>query len=254
MNGFPPAPAGRAVEEARREKAEIRRRVWRLLLERGVALPPFPIEGRIPNFRGAEEAAARLVRSRAFERAEVVFCNPDSPQRPVREAALRMGKLLVMASPRLRSGFLVLDPSRIPRSAYREASTIAGAFKWGRQVLDRVPSIDLKVAGSVAVSAGGGRVGKGGGFSDLEYAILRVLGAVGETTPIATTVHDLQIVERVPMLKHDVPVDYIFTPRAAVEVSAPRRRPEGVYWELLTPQQVEAIPILKLLRERGLSA
>ncbi|MEM1853428.1 MAG: 5-formyltetrahydrofolate cyclo-ligase, partial [Thermofilaceae archaeon] len=158
------------MEEVRRQKEEIRRRVWRLLREKGVARPPFPIEGRIPNFAGAEAAAALLVRSRAFQKAEVVFCNPDSPQRPVREAALHYGKMVVMASPRLRSGFLVLNPSKIPRSAYREASTIAGAFKYGSQTLDKLPQIDLKVAGSVAVSAEGGRVGKGGGFSDLEYA------------------------------------------------------------------------------------
>ncbi|MEM1913026.1 MAG: 5-formyltetrahydrofolate cyclo-ligase [Thermofilaceae archaeon] len=163
------------MEEVRRQKEEIRRRVWRLLREKGVARPPFPIEGRIPNFAGAEAAAALLVRSRAFQKAEVVFCNPDSPQRPVREAALHYGKMVVMASPRLRSGFLVLNPSKIPRSAYREASTIAGAFKYGSQTLDKLPQIDLKVAGSVAVSAEGGRVGKGGGFSDLEYAILREL-------------------------------------------------------------------------------
>ena len=237
-------------EEVRRQKEEIRRRVWRLLRERGVARPPFPIEGRIPNFAGAEAAAALLVRSRAFLKAEAVFCNPDSPQRPVREAALHYGKMVVMASPRLRSGFLVLNPSKIPRSAYREASTIAGAFKYGSQTLDKLPQIDLKVAGSVAVSAEGGRVGKGGGFSDLEYAILRELGVIDEGVPIATTVHDLQIVERIPMLKHDVPVDLIFTPKGQIEVGGPRRRPEGVYWELLSRDKLESIPVLKILMER----
>lgn len=240
----------RSEEQSRREKEEVRRRVWRLLQERGVALPPFPIEGRIPNFRGADAAAAQLLRSPAFQRAEVVFCNPDSPQRPVREAVLRCGKLLLMASPRLRSGFLVLDPSRIPRERAGEAATIAGAFKYGQRVLDRLPPIDLKVAGSVAVSREGGRVGKGGGFSDLEYAILRELGAIDERTPIVTTVHELQIVERIPMLKHDVPIDFIFTPRDVVEVAAPRRRPEGIYWDLLSPAQIGSLPILKLLRER----
>lgn len=239
-----------AVERVREEKQEIRERIWRLLLEKGVALPPFPIEGRIPNFRGADAAAARLLRSRIFEKAEVIFCNPDSPQRPFREAALHYGKLVVMASPRLRSGFLVLDPSKIPRSAYREASTIAGAFKWGDQVLENVPFIDLKVAGSVAVSPDGGRVGKGGGFSDLEYAILKALGAVDDRVPVVTTVHYLQVVERIPMLRHDVPMDYIFTPRSSIEVTAPRRKPEGIYWELLTPDKLERIPILRRLRER----
>jgi 5-formyltetrahydrofolate cyclo-ligase len=236
--------------DVKSEKREIRERIWRLLVERGVARPPFPVQGRIPNFTGAEQAAALLVRSRVFQRAEVVFCNPDSPQRPVREAALHYGKLVVMASPRLRSGFLVLDPSRIPRSAYSEAATIKGAFKYGKQVFDSVPSVDLKVAGSVAVSPDGGRVGKGGGFSDLEFAILKELGAVSDDTPIATTVHDLQLVERVPLERHDVPVNLVFTPTRVVEVRVPLKRPEGVYWDLLTPQQIEEIPVLKLLSKR----
>jgi len=93
-------------------------------------------------------------------------------------------------------------------------------------------------------------VGKGGGFSDLEYAILRELGVIDEGVPIATTVHDLQIVERIPMLKHDVPVDLIFTPKGQIEVSGPRRRPEGVYWELLSRDKLESIPVLKILMER----
>lgn len=239
-----------AVEEqVRRQKEEIRRRVWKVLKEKGVARPPFPIEGRIPNFVGAESAAALLVRSRAFQRAEAIFCNPDSPQRSVRETALHYGKIVVMASPKLRSGFLVLDPSKIPRSAYWEASTIAGAFKYGTQTLNRLPVIDLKVAGSVAVSKDGGRVGKGGGFSDLEYAILKELGVIDERVPIATTIHTLQLVNQVPMLKHDVPIDLIFTPKGNIEVGAPRKKPEGIYWELLSSREVESIPVLKLLKD-----
>lgn len=234
----------------RREKQEIRERIWRLLRERGVARPPFPIEGRIPNFSGAELAAVRLIRSEVFRKAGVVFCNPDSPQRPVREAVLRHGKILIMASPRLRSGFIVLDPGRIPERSYSAAATIGGAFRFGEARLGDIPPVDLKVAGSVAVSPEGGRVGKGGGFSDLEYGILKELGVVDESTPVVTTVHDLQLVERVPMARHDVPVDYIFTPSNTVRVQAPRRRPEGVYWDLLDRDKVEAIPLLKMLRER----
>lgn len=241
----------RMAEGVRSEKKEIRERVWRLLVERGVARPPFPVQGRIPNFAGAEQAASLLVRSRVFQRAEVVFCNPDSPQRPVREVALHYGKLVIMASPRLRSGFLVLDPSRIPRSAYGEAATIRGAFEFGKQVLDNVPSIDLKVAGSVAVSSKGGRVGKGGGFSDLEFAILKELGAVSDETPIVTTIHDLQLVDHVPLEKQDVPVNIVYTPTRVIEVRSPLKRPEGIYWDLLTPQQIEEIPVLKLLSKRA---
>jgi 5-formyltetrahydrofolate cyclo-ligase len=237
-------------EGVRAEKERIRRAVWRALLEKGVARPPFPIEGRIPNFAGAEKAAQRLVGERIFQEAEVVFCNPDSPQKPVREAVLRHGKLLVMASPRLRSGFIVLDPKRIDAKRYSYAATIRGAFLYGELRRDNVPPIDLKVAGSVAVDPKGGRVGKGGGYSDLEYAILRELGLVDEGTPIVTTVHDLQVVERVPMAEHDVPIDWIFTPTRTIRCERDRRRPPGVIWEILPESELRAIPILQELRAR----
>lgn len=235
----------------RAEKERIRRAVWRALLDRGVARPPFPIEGRIPNFAGAEWAAQRLVNEKIFQEAEVVFCNPDSPQRPVREAVLRHGKLLVMASPRLRSGFIVLDPRRIDPRRYSDAVTIKGAFLYGELRRDSVPPIDLKVAGSVAVDPKGGRVGKGGGYSDLEYAILRELSLVEEDTPIATTVHDLQVVEHVPMAEHDVPIDWIFTPTRTVRCQRDRRRPPGIIWEILPESELKAIPILQELARRA---
>ena len=106
MRGLPRAGGGDV-------KAELRKRIWDLLMQRGVARFPLPVHGRIPNFVGAELAARRLAELGEYERAELVFCNPDSPQRPVREMVLRDGKTLVMATPRLRKGLLVLEPGRI---------------------------------------------------------------------------------------------------------------------------------------------
>ncbi|MET1128894.1 MAG: 5-formyltetrahydrofolate cyclo-ligase, partial [Thermoproteota archaeon] len=131
-----------AALSPKEEKARIREAVWRLLEERGVARFPRPVHGRIPNFAGAEEAAARLAQLPAWRRARLVKVNPDSPQKPVRLLALRQGKILVMASPRLRSGFILVDPRRIPPYLYEKASTIRGAFELGRQVsLDELRSL-----------------------------------------------------------------------------------------------------------------
>ncbi|MEM4581780.1 MAG: 5-formyltetrahydrofolate cyclo-ligase [Candidatus Korarchaeum sp.] len=117
---------------------------------------PKPVEGRIPNFIGAEEAARKLSLQREWKEAEVIFVNPDSPQRHVRYLGISQGKILVMATPRIKEGFLLLDPEEIPASRYYEASTISGAFRYGRKVGLEVPRIDLKVTGSVAVDEGGG--------------------------------------------------------------------------------------------------
>ncbi len=232
------------------KKSEIRERIWKLLEDRGVARFPRPIRGRIPNFVGAEMAAARLRKLAEYKRANVIFCNPDSPQRPVRESILKDGKILIMATPRLKRGFLILNPKRIPYSAYSRASTIKGAFEYGNLIqLNELPRIELKVMGSVAVSPNGGRLGKGHGFSDIEYGILREIGAISDEIPLVTTVHDLQVVPEIPIQENDVPVDIIVTPSRVIR--CPKRpRPMGLIWSMVSEEMLEAIPLLKELKRK----
>jgi len=193
-------------------------RVWRLMEEKGIASFPRPVFHRIPNFVGAEKAAQNLKELPEYKAAKVVFCNPDSPQRSVREMALKDGKILVMATPKLRRGFLLLDPSVIPQNRVFEASTIRGAFKHGRFVEPSQVKVDLFVAGSVAVSLDGGRLGKGTGYSDQEYAILKDSGSLAPGTIVVTTVHDVQIVEKIPRDEWDVPVNVVVTPTRVIRV------------------------------------
>jgi 5-formyltetrahydrofolate cyclo-ligase len=193
-------------------------RVWRLMEEKRIATFPRPVFHRIPNFVGAERAAQNLRELLEYKTAKVVFCNPDSSQRPVREMALMDGKNLVMATPKLRKGFLLLDPSVIPQNRVFEASTIRGAFKHGRFVEPSEVKVDLFVAGSVAVSQDGGRLGKGTGYSDQEYAILKDSGSLASGIIVVTTVHDVQIVERIPREEWDVPVNVIVTPTRVIRV------------------------------------
>jgi len=199
-------------------KEEIRTRVWRLMEEKGVATFPKPILHRIPNFIGAEKAAQNLISLPEYTNAIVIFCNPDSPQRPIREIALRDGKTVVMATPKLKQGFLLLDPRSIPSNRIFEASTIHGAFKYGRSIEPDKVKVDLFIAGSVAVSPDGGRLGKGTGYSDQEYSILKNAGSLTAQTPTVSTVHDIQIVEKIPREEWDVPVDIIVTPNQIIRV------------------------------------
>lgn len=232
-------------------KRDIRERVWRLLEERGVARFPLPLRGRIPNFVGAEEAAERLFRSKIWRDARAVKVNPDSPQRPVRLRALMDGKTLVVPTPRIRDGFLLLDPAGIPRRQYRYASSIAGSYVYGRRIEpEDIPGIDLIVMGSVAVSVDGWRLGKGEGYAEIEYAVLRMLGKVGEGTPVATTVHELQIVPEIPHTEFDVPLDYIFTDKREIE-AAGNTKPRSIIWSLLPEEKLREIPLLKRLRVSG---
>lgn len=197
-------------------KEEIRMRVWRLMEEKNIATFPKPVYHRIPNFVGAEKAAQNLRNLPEYKSAKMVFCNPDSPQRPIREMVLRDGKKLVMATPRLKQGFLLIDPSNLSQIQITEASTIHGAFEFGRSVKPETVKVDLFVAGSVAVSPDGGRLGKGTGYSDQEFALLKNAGALSSEIIVVTTVHDVQIVENIPSQEWDVPVNVIVTPTSTV--------------------------------------
>jgi len=233
------------------EKDVLRRKIWTLMEEKGIARFPRPVFGRIPNFVDAEKAALRLIEQEEYQRAKFVKVNPDAPQHSVRFQVLSDGKTLLMPTPRMGKGFMVLNPHKIPLRLHVSASTIRGSFKYGRQChLGELPQVDLIVAGSVAVSKEGIRIGKGEGYSEIEYAVLREMGAVAEETPIFTTVHDIQIVNEVPWEPHDLMVDLILTPTRTIRVKRQHERPKGIFWEKITAQQLQGIPILSELKRK----
>jgi 5-formyltetrahydrofolate cyclo-ligase len=218
----------------------VRERVWAALEGEDVARFP-GARGRIPNFRGAEAAAERLAELSAWTRARVVKANPDSPQLPVRRRALAEGKLVYMAVPRLRD--------ERPFLRLRSEATIKGAMREGRPVaIGDMRRVDLVVCGSVAVSRDGVRVGKGGGYSDLELGLLVQAGLVDDDTVIATTVHPLQVLgEELPETEHDFRVDVVVTPDDVVETGA-LKRPPGILWDHLEKTKIAAVPVLARLR------
>lgn len=180
----------------RRDKEEIRRQIWNHMEKQNIARFPRPVFGRIPNFIGADEAAAKLRSMSKYQKAKVLKVNPDSPQRAVREMALGDCKKVVMPTPRLREGFLLLDPERIAGKMYRKASTIKGAFWLGKRTHpSELSKVDLVVCGAVAISLNGVRIGKGSGYGEFEFAILREFNKVGENTPIIAVVHDVQVIQ-----------------------------------------------------------
>lgn len=231
-------------------KARIRKRIWDRLRDDGVARFPFPPHGRIPNFAGAREAAERLLAHPALARVKRMKVNPDAPQRPLREAALRAGVTLYVPTPRLRGGFFCFDPKRIPADRIREAASLSRGKAFATPVeLEDLPRMDWIVAGSVAVTRDGKRCGKGEGYSDIEYAILRELGH--PAVPVATTVHPLQVVRGMPRDPNDLPLKLIVTPREVIEVETPPEPPRGIDWSILDEKALSEMPILAELRDGG---
>jgi 5-formyltetrahydrofolate cyclo-ligase len=234
-------------------KADLRDEVWSAM--RAAKVARFPgAAGRIPNFTGAEAAAERLRGTPEWQAARTLKSNPDSAQLPVRQRALEDGKTVYMAVPRLAGPepFFALDPDHLSESP-RKAASISGATRSARRVtLAEVTPVDLVVTGCVAAGEDGARLGKGGGFADLEFALATAAGLIGPETVTVTTVHELQVRPSgvIPLTGHDVPVDLIVTPERVIDCRSRRgpRPTSGIIWADLTEEKIAAIPLLSAQR------
>ncbi|KAI3820034.1 hypothetical protein L1987_13890 [Smallanthus sonchifolius] len=243
-------------EDPRAWKWVIRKRIWDLMEARNIAQFPRPVHHRIPNFVGASAAADKLSRLEVFLEAKCVKVNPDTPQKQVRFLTLNGGKKLLTPQPRLRTGFFsVLESSTLNPSIMNEACTSVGVAKYGRPIgLDEKIKVDLIIIGSVVVDPKtGARLGKGEGFAELEYGMLRYMGAIDDSTPVVTSVHDEQLVDDIPvdkLLIHDVPVDIICTPTQVIFTNTSIPKPQGIYWDKLSPEKLGQIKILRQLKAK----
>ena len=130
------------------DKSAARQWVWDRLVAEGVARFPFPPHGRIPNFVGAERAAAHLLDIEPWKSATAIKVNPDSPQRSLRAEALRRGITVFVPTPRLRGGFKKLEPRRIPPDRINEAASLSRGDRWSEEVaLVEMSGLDAIVCG-----------------------------------------------------------------------------------------------------------
>ncbi len=193
-----------------RSKQEVREFVWRRIEKFARFPPPW---GRIPNFAGAERACERLRELDAYRKAKVIFSAPDSPLRRAREMALEDGKILLAVKPKM-TGFLVVEKGK--------AGTIKEMMRYGREVdLDSLNiKVDIFLQGCVAIDRKGNRIGKGSGFGDREYRLLKEKGLLSDDCLYVVIAHPIQIFDDLSYLmdEHDVKADVILTPNEIIWV------------------------------------
>ncbi|XP_074470056.1 methenyltetrahydrofolate synthase domain-containing protein isoform X1 [Sebastes fasciatus] len=234
-------------------KWDIRQKVWDYIEENNLANFPRPVHNRIPNFKGAFTACAKVSELEEFTQSTEVKVDPDKPLEGARLAVLQAHKTLLVPTPRLRTGLFnnITPPEGASKEQLRICSSSQGVRDFSVPVeLDAKVKVDLVVVGSVAVSEKGFRIGKGEGFADLEYGMMAAMGAVDESTVVVTIVHDCQVMDfpEELMESHDLTVDYILTPTRVIKTSCQLPKPQGIIWTKLDPEKLEKIPILKKLR------
>ncbi len=174
---------------------------------------PKPCFGRIPNFKGAELASQRLLSIPEFLKAKGVFSAPDGVLKSARRIVLSEGKSLIVALPHI-TGFLEIKGKELKDKAI----TIPNFRRYGQPPKTE---IEIFLQGSVAVDRKGYRLGKGKGYGDKEYQILKEMGLVRKRPVVITVVHDCQVFEDFSDLvePHDIKVDYILTPTQTIKTT-----------------------------------
>ena len=197
------------------EKESIRKSIYDKLFKEGQSLRPNGDYGKIPDFKGSDIAAELLAGTDEWKNSKTIFCSPDSAQIPVRYLALKENKNLIMASPNLEHGYLYLEGTKL-NGKEREASTKEGAFihcskffDFGEEDFNASKyepfdiAIGMVVEGSVGVDKCGNRIGKGKGYGDREIEDLFNKNLINEDTPLVTTIHPFQLIDHIPMERHD---------------------------------------------------
>ncbi|XP_026475957.1 methenyltetrahydrofolate synthase domain-containing protein-like [Ctenocephalides felis] len=236
-------------------KQTIRRGVWQYFdANQQLSLFPRPVYNRIPNFKGAFDAAQRLSDLDVFKQAKTVLVNPEKSLELVRILALRKGKQLVVPAPRLQFGLLTkIDmPENNSRYHLRKAVSLRGLSEAPPLDMNTEINIDLLIIGSVAVSKNGLQIGIGRGYTDFEFAIIQHIKALTPNTLIVTIVHDCQVKDDMPSTlfeAHDVPVDVIVTPNKTIMVSDRPLRPTHIMWSLISERRLNAVNALRRIKE-----
>lgn len=213
----------------------------------------------IPDFDASETAIGRIEALPSYTERRLAFVTPDNSLVELRRRMILAGKPFVVSTYNMLRGFRLMAPGAVPPGQERFAAWLDGIEHFGTPIsleeISRLGRFDFMATGASAVSGEGIRFGKGHGYFDLEWGMFSDIGLVDDATPVIAAVHDVQVVEeKLPASETDIIVDLIATPSRLIEVDRHGRRPRGIKWHLISPDQIAALPPLKeLARMRGIA-
>lgn len=238
------------------DRSIARTKVWNAL--RSVAIPDsrfhYDFSEFITDFQGSDRATANLTKMDIYKNSQAIFITPDNCLERLRSQTVRDKKIMLMTTYGIRRGFVELLPDDVQSGLEDYAVLLDSIEKFGRYIslaeIQKRYKIDLLVTGGSAVARSGGRLGKGHGYFDIEWATLYSIGVVETHTPIVDVVHDCQLVDdELELTPYDTTCDYIITPTQVLHVPKPQKPTGGIYWNQLAPGMMENISILAELQE-----
>jgi len=216
-----------------------------------------------PDFHGSATALDRLTTLPCYQSAAAILITPDNSLEQLRCRALKDGKKVLVATYRLRRGFVLLHPGRIAETKYEIAACLDGMEKPGigrsvslAQMRDEGLRVDMCVTGGLVFNAQGVTIWEGHNLFEIQWAMLQDLGVLHTQTPVVAVAHDCQVVDEMalgvekvmPMREGEVQCDFVVTPDALHEIEGAVKPSNGVDFDAVDPEGVENIPPLQELR------
>jgi 5-formyltetrahydrofolate cyclo-ligase len=238
------------------DRSIARTKVWNAL--RSVALPDsrfhYDFSEFITDFQESDQAITHLTKMDIYKNSQAIFITPDNCLERLRSQTIRNRKTMLMTTYGIRRGFVELQADDVQSGLEDYAVLLDAIEKVGRHIslaeIQERYKIDLLVTGGSAVTRTGGRLGKGHGYFDIEWATLYSIGVVETSTPIVDIVHDCQLVDdELKLTPYDTTCDYIITPTQVIHVPSPQKPTGGVYWNQLAPGMMENISVLAELQD-----
>ena len=195
--------------------------------------------------------AELLRRDRVYRRAETIFVTPAHCLQQVRINSLVDNKRLLMPTPGLKNGFVLLKPGTIPFPKLGFAVTPKGMAQFGEYLgLEKLDglNIGLLLTDAVAVDQNGNRLGHGKGFFDLAGAILAEAGGLardGTFLAMATTG-----TTSLPIDPWDIPLTGILDIGGIHRFPQQKKPGPQIFWDRLSMARIRKITPLRQLHQR----
>ncbi|MDA3971482.1 MAG: hypothetical protein PF442_09020 [Desulfobulbaceae bacterium] len=209
--------------------------------------------GCAPPATYAGKIAEQIRRMAEYRNAKTILMMPSPLLFQARINCLLDGKVLLMPSPALKSGFYRVKPFSIPFPDLAHGTSLKGITLFGRKVqgqqLQKI-EIDLALTGCVALDQKGQRLGEGTGFFDLSMGLLGTIGSITEKTLIGCVADALQVSQDDLVCDPwDVPIDFMVQLDGETSFARVKTIP-SVIWDALSKKQIRKIePLWQLYCE-----
>lgn len=216
-----------------------------------------------PDFRNSADAVEHVAELSCYRSARTLLVTSDNSLERLRYRALRDGKRLLVATYRLRRGFLLLDPSRISEDRYELAACLDGMEKPGHgravslaSMMDDGFKIDMCVTGGLAFNEQGIVIWEGHALFEVQWALLSDIKMLNATTPVVAVAHSCQIIAETQFDMEafgiensgEVQCDFLVTPERVLAIGGAVKPIGGVNFDTVDTEALNNIPPLQELK------